>query len=89
MKDEKGDGFGSGFTFTSKSSQYSFRSGGSVDGKSERWMPPNIPFGLTVEAPGHQAQKFDIELKPDESFELEVRMVQSDPKFGDARSPCY
>ena len=82
VKDEMGDGFGAGFTFTSKSSHHSFRTGGSVDGKSERWMPPNISFGLTVEAPGHQAQKFDIELKPDEPFELEVIMVQSDPKFG-------
>ena len=82
VKDEKGDGFGSGFTFTNKGSQHSFRTGGSVDGKSERWLPPNIPFELTVEAPGHQAQKFDIELKPDEPLELEVIMVQSDPKFG-------
>ncbi len=67
---EKGDGFGSGFTFTNKISQHSFRTGGSVDGKSERWLPPNIPFWLTVEARGHQAQKFDIELKPDEPLEL-------------------
>ena len=82
VKGEKGDGFGAGFTFTNKSSQSSFRTGGSVDGKSERWLPPNIPFELTVEAPGHKAQKFDIELKPDESLELEVIMVQSDSKFG-------
>ncbi len=82
VKDEKGAGFGAGFTFTNKSSQYSFRTGGSVDGKSERWLPPNIPFELTVEAPGHKAQKFDIELKPDKPLELEVIMVQSDSKFG-------